>query len=155
MDLDVRFRLAKSSDLPGIIILLADDPLGATREGAADLAAYERAFAEIDADPNNELCVAEIDDLVAGVVQITFIPQLTYRGGRRAQLEGVRVAERYRGRGLGARLIEWTIERARLRSCHLVQLTTDTRRPEALRFYQRIGFSPTHHGLKLHLEVTR
>ncbi len=33
----------------------------------------------------------------------------------------------------------------------MVQLTTDKRRPDALRFYETVGFVATHEGLKLPL----
>jgi len=147
----VTIRTACEADLSAIIALLADDRLGAAREQRSDMAAYQAAFREIAADPNNELLVAERDQAVVGVLQLTCIRYLTFRGGRRAQIEGVRVAASCRGQGIGAQLIGAAIERARQRSCHLVQLTTDHRRPEALRFYERLGFANTHDGLKLHL----
>lgn len=43
------------------------------------------------------------------------------------------------------------IERARERDCHLVQLTSDKQRPDALRFYEKLGFVASHEGFKLAL----
>ena len=149
---ELEFREAIESDLPSIVRLLADDPLGALREGTDGLvsSAYSAAFKAITADPNHELLVADLDGVVAGVLQLSFIPHLTYEGGWRAQIEGVRVAEELRSRGVGKALFERAIDRARHRGCHLVQLTTDRRRPEALSFYLGLGFEATHDGLKLH-----
>jgi GNAT superfamily N-acetyltransferase len=131
--------------------LIAADQIGATRDGG-DLAPYERAFATIDADPAQLLVVVtdERDDVV-GTLQLTFIPGLARRGGLRAQIEGVRVRANLRGRGLGGALFEWAIEQARRRDCALVQLTSDTRREEAHRFYGRLGFVASHTGFKLRL----
>jgi GNAT superfamily N-acetyltransferase len=147
------FRRARRGDLPAIVHLLADDPLGAQRE--ADVsplpASYGAAFDAIDADPNQELVVAESGGAVVGVLQLTFIPSLTYRGGWRALIEGVRVAAALRSAGVGQRLFEWAIARARERGCHLLQLTSDKTRPEAIRFYERLGFVASHEGLKLPL----
>jgi GNAT superfamily N-acetyltransferase len=147
------FRRARRGDLPAIVHLLADDPLGAQRE--ADTwplpASYGAAFDAIDADPNQELVVAECGDAVVGVLQLTFIPSLTYRGGWRALIEGVRVAAALRSAGVGQRLFEWAIARARERGCHLLQLTSDKTRPDAIRFYERLGFVASHEGLKLPL----
>ena len=84
-----------------------------------------------------------------GTLQLTFIPSLTYTGGERGQIEGVRVAASHRGRGLGREMVLWAVERARERGCRLVQLTTDQRRTEAVRFYASLGFRPTHVGMKL------
>ena len=150
---DLEFRAAEESDLPAIIGLLADDPLGAAREGAGDGVApeYRAAFEAISADPNHQLLIADISGAVAGVLQLSFLPHLTYEGGWRAQIEGVRVAKELRSRGVGRALLEEAVSRAEQRGCHVVQLTTDRRRPEALRFYLDLGFQATHDGLKLHL----
>jgi len=149
----VTFREAVREDVPAIVRLLADDPLGSTRESPGDELpeAYWRAFEAIDADPNNSIIVAEIDGEIAGTLQLTYIPGLTYTGGERAQIEGVRVASEYRGRGVGQALIQWVIEQARARGCRVVQLTTDRQRPNAIRFYQKMGFRPSHMGMKYHL----
>lgn len=149
----VAFRLARASDLPAIVALLADDPLGRQRErtDAAAFAAYAAAFREIEADPGNELLVAVCNGKVAGCLQITYIPGLTYGGSRRGQLEGVRVAAAERGKGIGSALVEYAVKRAKARGCLLLQLTTDKRRPAALRFYEKLGFAATHEGCKRRL----
>lgn len=149
----VTFRSAIREDLDAIVRMLADDPLGATRETRSSplLPSYYSAFEAIRADPNNELAVACLDAEVVGVLQITFIPYLTYRGGWRALVEGVRVNAAVRGQGVGRALLECAISRARERGCHVVQLTTDKSRPEAKAFYESLSFQATHEGMKLHL----
>lgn len=109
------------------------------------------AFAAIQAHPDNELIVATLDGEVVGTLQLTFIPGLSFDGAWRAQVEGVRVREDLRNRGFGARLMEWVIARSRERGCHLIQLTSNQARVDARRFYERLGFKPTHVGMKLHL----
>lgn len=148
------FRRAKSEDLPAIITLLADDPLGAARE-KPDLpldSAYLSAFAAIDGDPNQVLAVCEQDSSIVGCLQLTFIPGLSRRGLWRGQIESVRVAANKRGEGLGETLLLWAIEECRRRGCGLVQLTSDKSRKDAHRFYTRHGFEATHEGYKLALE---
>jgi ribosomal protein S18 acetylase RimI-like enzyme len=132
--------------------LLADDGLGAGREDPLKCEAYASAFEAIEEDPNQSLLVARLGSSVVGLLQLTFIPGLTYTGGWRAQIEGVRVARRARGGGVGQALVQAAIDRASRRGCCLVQLTTDARRPEALAFYEGLGFQPSHVGLKLRLE---
>ena len=148
------FRTAQREDVAAIVQLLADDPLGAKREHAEPPLppSYYRAFAAIDEDPHNELLVAERDGRIIGVLQLTFIPNMTYQGSWRAQVEGVRVAAEARGAGLGRALLETAIERAREADCRLVQLTTDKQRAEAVRFYESLGFRATHEGMKLHFD---
>lgn len=147
------FRAARRGDVEAIVRLLADDEIGAGREQVGEEVPtfYYDAFSVIAADANNELLVAEAGGRVVGVLQLTFIPNLTYRGGWRAQIEGVRVAADRRGLGLGAALLRHAISRAEERGCILVQLTTDKRRADARRFYERLGFQSTHEGMKLFL----
>ena len=150
---EVSFRRAAPSDLSILVRLLADDPLGAEREEFTDPLppSYARAFERIEADPNQQLLVAELGGAVVGMLQLTLIPYLTYRGGVRALIEGVRVHRAYRGRSIGRALFEEAIRRAREADCHVVQLTTDKKRPDALAFYEALGFRATHEGMKLHL----
>ncbi len=148
-------REAVRADVPALVSLLAQDQLGAGRDGienAADLRAYEAAFEEIDRDPAHLLVVAETDaHPVVGTMQLSFLPGLARRGSRRAQIEAVRVAEAYRGQGLGSAMIGWALDEAVRRGCSLVQLTTDKKRADAHRFYERLGFVSTHEGMKLRL----
>ena len=148
------FRLARGEDLSELVRMLADDPLGSEREvwSTPLPVGYDEAFAAIDTDPNNELIVGVIDNVIVAMLQITFIPYLTYQGRWRALLEGVRVSPTVRSQGVGAAMLHWAIDRARRRNCVLVQLTTDVVREDALRFYERLGFEPSHHGMKLHLQ---
>lgn len=131
--------------------MLGDDELGQTRE---DLTSpintkYIHAFAAISKDPNNELIVVELNGSIAGMLQLTFIPYLTHIGSWRCLIEGVRIHKNFRGKGLGSKMIEWCISRAKSRGCNLIQLTTDKQRPDAIRFYEKLGFTATHEGFKL------
>jgi GNAT superfamily N-acetyltransferase len=143
------FRTARREDVATIVDLLADDPLGAKRERAADLGVYEAAFEAVEASPDNEIIVGEVDGVVVACLQLTFIPGLGRSGVLRAQIEAVRVASPARGRGLGERLMRHAIACARERGCGLVQLTSDKERADAHRFYERLGFRATHDGMKL------
>ena len=148
------YRFATHSDVPQIVAMLANDPLGATRENYRTPLpkAYYEAFDNIDEDPNQELIVIVDDqDKVLGTFQLSFIQYLTYQGGVRAQIEAVRIHESVRGTGIGEQAFKWAIKRARERGAHVVQLTTDKQRPDALRFYEKLGFVPTHEGMKLRL----
>lgn len=149
----LRFRRARRDDVAAIVALLADDRLGALRESADSPPppSYFDAFAAIDRDPNNALVVAERDGVVVGVMQLTFIPYLTHRGSWRALIEGVRIASALRGSGAGSAMFRWAIAQARERGCRIVQLTTDKSRPDAIRFYESLGFVASHEGMKLQL----
>ena len=134
--------------------MLADDTLGAARERLENPLPpqYVTAFGEIDRDPNNELVVACLGDMVVGVLQLTYIPSLSHLGARRALIEGVRVSSSHRSSGIGTKLFEWAIARSRERGCRMLQLTTDKRRTDTKRFYEALGFVASHEGMKLSLQ---
>jgi len=112
-------------------------------------AKYTRAFAAIEQDPNQILVVVEERDDLVGCLQLTFVPGLSRLGMWRGQIESVRIASGNRGKGLGRKMFEWAIAECRKRGCGLVQLTSDKSRGEALQFYESLGFSATHEGMKL------
>lgn len=150
----VGLRRAILEDVPSIVALLADDPLGAVRDGADDtseLEPYVLAFDVIDADPAHLLMVGERDGAVMATMQLSLIPGLARRGALRAQVEAVRVHADLRGSGLGRAMVGWAVDEARRRGCALVQLTSDKQRPGAHRFYSGLGFTASHEGFKLEL----
>lgn len=145
----VIFRRAQEQDIEAIVQLLMDDVLGRTREDACETGAYLKAFAAIDADPNQLLVVASDGDETVGTMQLSFIPGLSRNGAWRGQIEAVRIASSRRGGGLGGKMIEWAIAECRQRGCRHVQLTTDRSRTDAHRFYEGLGFVASHIGYKL------
>ncbi|MFJ2749428.1 GNAT family N-acetyltransferase [Streptomyces sp. NPDC087297] len=148
---ELTIRPATAADVPAVVAMLADDPLGATRESPDDLAPYLAALKRLTDDPNQHLVVAVRADRVVGTLQLTIVPGLSRRGATRAIIEGVRVHAEERGSGLGTRFIEWAIEKSRAENCSLVQLTSDATRTDAHRFYERLGFTASHVGFKLQL----
>jgi GNAT superfamily N-acetyltransferase len=150
---NLSFRIATIDDLPHIVRMLADDFLGGHRESYEEPLpeSYVRAFEEIDADPNNELIVAERDGVVIGTLQLTLTPSISFQGGKRATVESVRVDKSARGSGIGRQLMLWAIDRAKYKSCISMQLTTNAERADAHRFYQQLGFEKSHIGMKLKL----
>jgi GNAT superfamily N-acetyltransferase len=149
----ITFRTALIADLPAIVALLADDPLGTTRESSSSALdeRYVAAFNAIEADSNQQLVVAIDGEQVVGTLQLSFIPGLARTGAWRGQIEAVRVAEHLRSSGVGRTMFDWAIAQCKARGCLLVQLTTDKRRPDAHRFYEKLGFIASHEGYKLAL----
>ncbi len=154
MTIDLTIRPATIDDLSEIVRMLADDFLGTQRERYEEplTESYVNAFREIEADPSNELIVAESDGTVVGTLQLTFTPSISFQGSKRATVESVRVDEKYRSRGLGREMMLWAIERAKERGCVSMQLTTNLERTDAHRFYENLGFKGTHLGMKLKLK---
>lgn len=148
---DLEIRPAVADDIPAIVEMLADDPLGSTRESPDDLAPYLAAFERLAADPNQHQVVAVREGRVVGTLQLTIVPGLSRKGALRSIIEGVRIHADERGSGLGTRFIEWAVDESRRQGCQLVQLTSDASRADAHRFYERLGFAASHVGFKLQL----
>lgn len=151
--MELKYRSAQFEDLENLVSLLANDPLGSKREDTTIPlnSEYVSAFQAITNDPNNELLVVELNDALVGMLQITFIPYLTHIGSWRCLIEGVRIHEEFRGRGFGEQMFQYAIKLAKEKGCNLVQLTSDKKRPDAIRFYEKLGFKATHEGFKLAL----
>lgn len=147
----ITFRTALLTDLPAIVALLADDELGTHREttGSTLDERYVAAFRAIEADPNQRLVVAVDGELVVGTLQLSFIPGIARTGAWRGQIEAVRIAAPLRDSGVGRQMFEWALSECRSRGCRMVQLTTDKGRPDAHRFYEKLGFVASHEGYKL------
>ena len=145
------FRTALLADLPAIVELLVDDELGSQRETLSSPLdeRYVVAFNAIEVDPNQRLVVAIDGETVIGTLQISFIPGVARRGAWRGQIEAVRIAAPFRSAGIGQQMFEWAISECKARGCKLVQLTTDKGRPDAHRFYEKLGFVASHEGYKL------
>lgn len=147
-------RRATKKDIPAIVEMIANDELGRLREDVQNPLPqkYYDAFNLIESDPNHELMVfEEVSGKIIGTLQLSFLQYLTYQGGIRAQIEAVRVHQDYRSKGIGQQLFDWAIQRAREKGAHVIQLTTDKKRPNALKFYEKLGFMASHEGMKLHL----
>ena len=149
----MNFRKATEKDLLEIVKMIADDELGEKRENFQNPLPIEylRAFQQINADAGQELVVVENEDSeIIGTLQLSFIQYLTYQGGIRAQIEAVRIRKDHRGLGIGKKMFEWAINRAKQKGAHLLQLSTDKKRPLAIKFYESLGFKKSHEGMKIH-----
>jgi ribosomal protein S18 acetylase RimI-like enzyme len=145
-------RRAGRGDVPSIVRMLADDPLGSGRERVEDPLPepYFRAFEAVDRDPNIQLVVAQDGEgAVVGCLQLCILPGLSSQGARRGLIEDVRVAAHWRSRGIGEQMVQWAVAEARSRGCKLVELMTHNTRVDAQRFYKRLGFAPSHVGMTI------
>lgn len=143
----IRFRDATRDDVPEIVAMLADDPLGQGREGR-DLAPYLAAFEAIAASGMHQIIVGDIGGRVVATCQLTILHGLSRQGMTRALVEAVRTAQDLRSQGIGAALMAEVEARARRAGARIVQLTTDKTRQRAHAFYDRLGYEPSHIGYK-------
>ena len=144
-------REAVPDDLGAIVALQREDVIREVSEGDVPVAAYRAAFDEITADAHQQLLVGELDGEVVATAQVTWIRRLTYVGGEMGVVESVRVRSDLRGRRLGEQLMRHVLDLARRRGAVRVELTTNAQRDAARRFYERLGFTASHVGMKYYL----
>jgi GNAT superfamily N-acetyltransferase len=147
------YRKAVEADLPFIVKLLTEDAVVATddRPDEPYHPRYVTALRELDADPNQLMQVVVLDGERVGTVQLTFIPGIARLGMKRCLVEAVHIAPAHRSKGFGTQMIQWAIAQARERGCGMVQLTSNKKRLDAHRFYERLGFAKSHEGFKYYL----
>lgn len=149
---NIVIRRAQKSDVDQIVrICNAGGPEGKQRQQLPEVLpdGYYQAFSNIDQDPRQELMVAEVEGKVIGTFHLTYLTYLAAAGKEDLQIEAVHVEEQWRNRGIGALMMQWAIDQAKARGCRRVQLTTDKKRKDAHRFYERLGFALSHEGAKL------
>lgn len=151
--LNLIFREAVENDVAILVNMIADDILGSKREDNSKPtnSCYISAFGKIKNDPNNELIVVVLENEIVGMLQLTFIQYLGLMGSLRCIIGAVRVQSKYRGQGLGTKIIKWGIKRSAEKGCKVVQITSDKQRYDSIRFYEKLGFKATHEGLRLKL----
>jgi GNAT superfamily N-acetyltransferase len=148
--MNLTYRHATPDDLPLIVGLIVEDSVVATNDDAGDAMHpdYVDALGAIDQDPNQEMFVVELDETPVGCFQLSYLPGLMRRGMWRGQIEVVHVTEPMRNRGIGGEMMRWALERCREKGCGMVQLTSNKKRTDAHRFYERLGFAKSHEGFK-------
>ncbi|MBY5779311.1 GNAT family N-acetyltransferase [Rhizobium leguminosarum] len=154
MPQDLNIREARKDDLPALVAMFAADALGGqgdTTDPEA-FADYVRAFVAIEASPDQTLYVAERRGEVVGTFQTMVTTSLTGRGSSAMIIEAVQTRADMRGQGIGALMIEFAIAEAKGRGIGRVALTSNAVRKDAHRFYERLGFKPSHLGFKMALK---
>lgn len=151
--MSLTFRKAVESDLPFIVKLITEDAVRVTDDKPDEPfhPRYVTALRELEADPNQMMVVAVLDGETVGTLQLTFIAGIAALGLKRCLVEAVHISPAHRSKGLGSEMMQWAIAQARDRGCGMVQLTSNKKRLDAHRFYERLGFLKSHEGFKYYL----
>jgi GNAT superfamily N-acetyltransferase len=144
-------RAARADDLKEVLALLNEDAIREVTEDYSDLAPYAAALAEITAAPHSTVLVGELEGEIVATAQVTWQRRMMYGASLVCQIESVRVSSRRRGQGIGGEIVGWIVDDARRRGCARVELTSNAKRADARRFYERLGFTASHVGMKLYL----
>ena len=85
-------------------------------------------------DPNSSTIVISIENIIVGVASIHIIQKLTRILGI---IEDVAVNKKYRGKGVGKKLVERLILIGKQKNCDKIVLSSSE---ENSKFYEKIGF---------------
>lgn len=149
----VLIRDARPDDLPAVVGLHAADAVG----GHGDVwteetrPLYEAAFRRLVDHPDHAVFVAEHEGAVVGSFILSILPGLTGRGAVHAELRSVQVRAELRSLGIGARMVAHAEAEARRRGASVIELTSNLKRLDAHRFYERLGYAKSHAGFKKRL----
>ncbi len=142
----MKIRTANPADAHRLAGLMAGGAL--VPKDLDDTEAIAEALAEIARTPGSDVLVAEVDGRVVGMCQLITFRHVQHGGGLCAEIESLHVHSDHRSSGIGGALLEEAVSRAREAGCYRVQLTSNTARSDAHRFYEGHGFQPTHVGFK-------
>ena len=145
------YRAATADDLPFIVNQIVEDSVVDADDDPQAIEQYLPALAAIDADPNQELLIAEYKGERVGSMQLSYLPGIARRGQWRGLIEAVHIRPESRNLGLGSEMIGEAITRCRTHGCGVVQLTSNKKRIDAHRFDRKLGFAQSHEGFKLTL----
>ena len=147
MNQTLAIDLATAADVPDLIALYRQLDQGGTPAPPITLERALKTWRAIAANPNHKILVARLGGRVVGCSDIVIVQNLRH-GRPYAILENVVVDEKHRSLGIGRALTERAVAIAREAGCYRVSLTSDRRREDAHRFYEREGFAFTHRGYR-------
>jgi ribosomal protein S18 acetylase RimI-like enzyme len=147
----VLFRRAREDDLPRVLELFGHlQPQRGWREDQdADAA---RLFAEMVADPSRHLLVAEADGVVAGMLDVIIISNLSRDLSPWATFENLAVDPAFRRRGIARGLLLHARDVAVAHGCYKAQFVSGMGRKDAHRIYDGIGFDYPVRGWRRYLK---
>ncbi len=150
----ITIRQAREDDVQAIVAILASDDVGGHSDttDAAAYADYLDAFRTLQQTPRETLYVAERDGVVVGTFQTLLTTTLSGRGSTSMIIEAVHTSPDSRGQGIGSAMIGFCLDEARRLGLRQVQLTSNAKRTDAHRFYERLGFAKSHFGFKYKLK---
>lgn len=148
----ITLRAATPDDVPALAALARDAFVAAFGPlyTPADLEAFltenrsEDAYRAKLADPGTRVQLAFVGEELGAYALVVFGEALEGRPeprpARPVMLSQLYCAGKATGRGLGARLMDWTLDEARAWGADAVQLSVYSENFGAQRFYQRYGF---------------
>lgn len=141
--MNIEIRNANTADLEAMTTLLGS-LFCLEADFTADGEAQRRGLAMMLDGCGKHRCVqvAEVAGKVVGMCTAQTLIS-TAEGGIVALVEDMVVADGFRGRGIGRRLMESVEAWARAHGARRLQLLADRTNASALAFYERIGWLPT------------
>ena len=137
---EIRFDVAKASDLPRLVELLGI-LFESEAEFSADAEKQRAALQAILADPaKGRIFVAREGRQVVAMASLLYTVS-TAEGGKAALFEDLVTAPEHRKRGIGEALLKHVVNEARNEGVLRITLLTDMQNERAQAMYRRAGFA--------------
>ena len=92
---------------------------------------------KIISNPDHIIHVAEEDGKIIGSTTLLIEQKFIHNGGRVGHIEDVVVSKKHEGRGIGIKLVNSLLEKAKTMNCYKTILDC---KDDLIPFYERIGF---------------
>ena len=142
---DFKIRLADEGDLPALIAL-ADE----LAPGEADAEKRVNVLMQSLRDPDYDLLVADVEGEIVGFIDHWVIHDFVH-GAKMGYVQNLYVAPNYRRRGVGSRLLQEIIERAKAKGVLEVHVSTEFENKPAIELYKKQGFLREYLQLEMEL----
>ena len=136
---DVIIREASDEDIPIILGLLYDLRRPKPQKDS-DVEIFRKLITNYLLDSDKQIIVAVIDDVkIIGMASMIFLPRLN-RSTLETYIPELIVLEKYQNQGIGKKLINFCITKAKEKKCHRIRLESGNQRKESHQFYEHMMF---------------
>ena len=131
-------RRASQQDLGAILALYAEPDIDDGH--VLDLSGAQRIYERMQRYPNYATYVAVLEGEVVGTFSLLIMDNLAHMGAPSGVVEDIVVHSRWRGQGVGRRMMRFAMERCREAGCYKLALSSNLKRARAHTFYESLGF---------------
>lgn len=140
---DLTIRPARLEDCPGILAIYNDAVLTTTASYDYEPRTLAHREEWLASHERERMAVLVAESSMDGIIGWSALNKFHDRVGYRFTSENsVYVAEAWRGRGVGGRLLAPLVEAARVRGLHAIIACIDAQNEASLRLHRRFGFGP-------------
>ena len=135
----ILIRESTFDDIPSLLELLYE--LGRPKpQKDNELETFTKLLKNCMQEDDKKILVAQIENLkIIGMMSIVFLSRLN-QNTLEMYVPELIVSQNYHSKGIGKKLINFSIELGKEKKCHRMRLESGNQRIESHKFYQHLGF---------------